>query len=133
MTNAHVIDNLTGQRIRMRRMLMGMSQKELAAKLGISFQQIQKYEAGTNRISMGKFVLACRHLGVKPADLVANIDAATKPNGKQEATYAPSMAQLNLMGHLRAIDNPEFTAKLAGLAKAIRDSMPAPRRKKKAA
>jgi transcriptional regulator with XRE-family HTH domain len=45
------VDRLVGQRVRMRRQLLGMSQSDLAARLGCSFQQVQKYENGSNRVS----------------------------------------------------------------------------------
>src|SRR5262247_1239030 len=44
------IDQHVGRRVRMRRKMLAMSQEELGAALGLSFQQIQKYEKGTNRI-----------------------------------------------------------------------------------
>jgi transcriptional regulator with XRE-family HTH domain len=45
------IDVHVGSRMRMRRMMLGMSQEKLAEALGISFQQVQIYEKGTNRIT----------------------------------------------------------------------------------
>jgi transcriptional regulator with XRE-family HTH domain len=45
---------LIGNRLRQRRLEMHLSQTELAAQLGISFQQIQKYEKGTNRVNAGR-------------------------------------------------------------------------------
>jgi len=45
------IDKHVGSRVRMRRMLLGMSQSTLADGLDLTFQQVQKYEKGTNRIS----------------------------------------------------------------------------------
>ncbi|MCG8695457.1 MAG: helix-turn-helix domain-containing protein [Minwuiales bacterium] len=47
------IDSHVGRRIRARRRLMGLSQTQLAQRLGLSFQQIQKYENGANRVSSG--------------------------------------------------------------------------------
>jgi transcriptional regulator with XRE-family HTH domain len=44
------IDVLVGNRVRARRALLGMSQEKLGASLGVSFQQVQKYERGANRI-----------------------------------------------------------------------------------
>ena len=44
------IDKHVGSRVRMRRMMLGMSQTKLGDALGITFQQVQKYEKGTNRI-----------------------------------------------------------------------------------
>src|SRR5215471_19984147 len=46
-------DTRFGHRMRERRMMLGMSQTELGAALGVTFQQIQKYERGTNRVSAG--------------------------------------------------------------------------------
>ncbi len=48
------IDVLVGQRVRVRRVMIGLSQQGLAEKVGISFQQVQKYEKGLNRISASK-------------------------------------------------------------------------------
>ncbi|HEV2602349.1 MAG TPA: helix-turn-helix transcriptional regulator, partial [Microvirga sp.] len=45
------IDKHVGSRVRMRRMLIGMSQEKLGEALKITFQQVQKYEKGTNRVS----------------------------------------------------------------------------------
>ncbi len=47
-------DLSVGKRLRIRRVQIGMSQNELANRLGVSFQQIQKYEKGTNRVSAGR-------------------------------------------------------------------------------
>jgi len=48
------IDRHVGARVRMRRMLVGMSQEKLGEALGLTFQQVQKYEKGTNRISASR-------------------------------------------------------------------------------
>lgn len=48
------IDTHVGQRIRVRRSLLGLSQEKLAEALGITFQQVQKYERGTNRVSASR-------------------------------------------------------------------------------
>ncbi|HUB94876.1 MAG TPA: helix-turn-helix transcriptional regulator [Stellaceae bacterium] len=47
----HPIDLHVGARIRLRRALLGLSQEKVAAAMGITFQQVQKYERGTNRIT----------------------------------------------------------------------------------
>ena len=51
---AHPVDVHVGKRIRHRRWLVGMTQQQLAEKVGIKFQQIQKYETGTNRVSASR-------------------------------------------------------------------------------
>lgn len=48
------VDKHVGQRLRVRRSLLGMSQEKLADAIGLTFQQIQKYERGANRISAGR-------------------------------------------------------------------------------
>ncbi len=48
------IDSSVGQRIRQRRKLLGLSQTELAEKIGVKFQQVQKYETGTNRVAASR-------------------------------------------------------------------------------
>lgn len=50
----HQIDKHVGARLRMRRMMLNMSQSNLGEALGITFQQIQKYEKGTNRVSASR-------------------------------------------------------------------------------
>jgi transcriptional regulator with XRE-family HTH domain len=50
----HLVDIHVGARIRMRRKAMGLSQTQLADSVGITFQQLQKYERGTNRVSASK-------------------------------------------------------------------------------
>jgi transcriptional regulator with XRE-family HTH domain len=52
----NLIDSHVGSRVRMRRMMLGMSQEKLGDSLGITFQQVQKYEKGTNRISASRLL-----------------------------------------------------------------------------
>lgn len=58
------IDIHVGARLRLRRMCLGMSQQELARSLDLTFQQIQKYEKGVNRIGACRLYTAARILGV---------------------------------------------------------------------
>jgi transcriptional regulator with XRE-family HTH domain len=59
-----------GVRIRMRRSDLKWSQQELGTALGVSFQQVQKYEAGTNRVSASRVLEICRALEVDPNSLL---------------------------------------------------------------
>jgi transcriptional regulator with XRE-family HTH domain len=54
MKTPNPIDKYVGGRVRMRRMMLGLSQEKLADALGLTFQQVQKYEKGTNRISASR-------------------------------------------------------------------------------
>lgn len=61
------IDVHVGSRVRLRRMMLGMSQEKLGEHLGITFQQIQKYEKGTNRIGASRLQAIARVLSVPVA------------------------------------------------------------------
>ena len=61
------IDIHIGSRVRLRRMMLGMSQEKLGEHLGITFQQIQKYEKGTNRIGASRLQAIARVLKVPVA------------------------------------------------------------------
>ena len=50
------VDTYLGARVRMRRLMLNMSQEKLSSRLGVTFQQIQKYEKGTNRISASRLL-----------------------------------------------------------------------------
>lgn len=60
-----MIDVHVGRHVRQRRMLIGASQEQLGEHSGLTFQQIQKYEKGTNRISAGRLLQIAGFLGVR--------------------------------------------------------------------
>ena len=62
--NTNPVDAQVGSRVRLRRMLIGMSQERLGELLGLTFQQVQKYEKGLNRIGAGRLFDIARILGV---------------------------------------------------------------------
>jgi transcriptional regulator with XRE-family HTH domain len=66
-TRLSPIDKHVGSRIRMRRLMLDMSQTDIAAALGLTFQQVQKYEKGTNRISASRLLRLCQVLQVPVA------------------------------------------------------------------
>ncbi|GAN78876.1 helix-turn-helix domain-containing protein [Acidocella aminolytica] len=61
---ANLIDEQIGQRFRLRRTAVGLTQADLAKLLGVTFQQIQKYERGINRISASRLYEAAKHLDI---------------------------------------------------------------------
>ena len=68
------IDVYIGQRIRVRRQLLGLSQEALAKKIGITFQQVQKYERGMNRIGASRLWDMMQVLGVDANYFFSGID-----------------------------------------------------------
>ena len=71
----HPVDIHVGRQMRARRELRGLPQKELARQLGISFQQVQKYESGANRISASKMWQLCEVLDVEPGYFFEGLDS----------------------------------------------------------
>ncbi|NWH08410.1 MAG: helix-turn-helix transcriptional regulator [Alphaproteobacteria bacterium] len=59
------VDEHVGERIRLRRTMLGFTQEQLAAVLDISYQQVQKYETGANRVSAGRLYEIASHLDVE--------------------------------------------------------------------
>lgn len=72
------VDVLIGNALKMKRRLLGLSQQELADKLGVTFQQIQKYENGTNRITASRLNQAAEVFGVSITDFFANVPSNSK-------------------------------------------------------
>jgi transcriptional regulator with XRE-family HTH domain len=77
----NVIDNHVGARMRLRRTLLGVSQEQLAAALGLTFQQVQKYERGTNRISASRLFQLSRVLDVPIAWFFDEMDSGVAAAG----------------------------------------------------
>ena len=74
----HPVDLHVGARVRQRRMLVGMSQEQLGRKLGLTFQQVQKYEKGANRISASRLAEIASVLSTAPTYF---FDAMPDANG----------------------------------------------------
>ncbi|OHV85926.1 helix-turn-helix domain-containing protein [Ensifer sp. LCM 4579] len=68
--NTAETDIRIGQRIRHFRQAQGLSQTDLASAVGVTFQQMQKYEKGTNRVSTSALILICKTLGITPNDVI---------------------------------------------------------------
>jgi transcriptional regulator with XRE-family HTH domain len=77
----NLIDKHVGSRVRMRRKMLAMSQEELGAALGLSFQQVQKYESGTNRIGAGRLQQISHILQVPVAFFFEGAPNASAPHG----------------------------------------------------
>lgn len=79
----HPIDLHVGRRIRMRRSMMGISQEKLAEALGLTFQQIQKYEHGLNRVSASRLYHIAALLDVPTSYFYEELaESAAKPSAK---------------------------------------------------
>ena len=79
------VDAYVGSRVRMRRKMLGLSQEKLGDELGITFQQFQKYEKGTNRISAGRLQDISEILGVSASFFFPPSDHST--DGPDDGQY----------------------------------------------
>jgi transcriptional regulator with XRE-family HTH domain len=73
------IDREGGKRLRALREEAGMSQTALAERAGITFQQVQKYENGANRVSISRLIQFCEALDVPPSQVLDGLSTARQP------------------------------------------------------
>jgi len=99
-----------GLRIRQRRKALGVSQTALADSIGLTFQQIQKYERGFNRVSFSRLVDIAHALDCRVMDLIGDLDDASIPSPLFRQDTA----------HLREAGAPELLAAYATAPHAMR-------------
>jgi len=75
----NIVDSYVGRRLKLLRKQQGVSQKELASRLGVTFQQIQKYEKGLNRLPASRMLSICFALDITPNDLFHDLLNKTFP------------------------------------------------------
>ena len=115
------IDQHVGERIRARRAELGLTQEQLAQALQVSYQQVQKYETGANRISAGRIFEIARKLGVDVSYFFEGLgldDPGEQPplehGGRQRSA-------IELVRKFAQIDDPHVRSAITGLVKAIVD------------
>jgi transcriptional regulator with XRE-family HTH domain len=90
------IDQLIGQRIRLARKKAKLSQTELGQAIGVTYQQVQKYENGTDRVAASRLVQIAKFLEVAPGALLAESETEAMPLLDEMAmTLAAEFARLN--------------------------------------
>jgi transcriptional regulator with XRE-family HTH domain len=89
------IDKHVGSRVRMRRMMLGMSQEKLGDALGLTFQQVQKYEKGTNRIGASRLQQIAHILQVPVSFFFEGAPAGMGGSAEGGMSEAPSPAYVS--------------------------------------
>lgn len=129
---SHPVDIHVGARVRLRRQLLSMSQKDLAAALGITFQQVQKFERGMNRIAAGRLHDMSRALDVPisfffdalPAELGGRVRMPRAGAWEQMADDMMNNREtLSLVRAYHALPGPALRARILEL---VRSLAPAP-------
>lgn len=113
------IDIATGTRLRLQRKAAGLSQADLAAALGVSYQQLQKYERGENRVSASKLVKAAERLGVSLSALLGENGSLSisKPDPLLTRFSTPGVPEL--VEAFLAIKKPAHRRAVIDLARAL--------------
>ena len=126
MKKPNPLDIRVGNSLRLRRTVLGMTQQYLAAALSLSFQQIQKYERGINRISAGRLYQFSRILNV-PIDYFfegAGVAADDTPDASQHRGRT-KRETLELARAYSRIADPAVRKRLLAVAKAMAKYSPA--------
>jgi len=113
------VDKLVGRNIRIRRLQKGLSQTALAQKLGLTFQQVQKYEKGTNRVGSGRLYQIASVLGVP---LTVFFEGSDSPQSSPEQSLMNQLVEPQSMRLIQAfseITDPEVRRSLVQLVEKI--------------
>jgi transcriptional regulator with XRE-family HTH domain len=97
------VDAYVGKKLKQRREGLGLSQEKLAELLGISFQQIQKYERGLNRVGASRLFQLCGVMSVEPGFFFDGLNA-TAPAGMAEPVAADQLSTAALLAAPGALD-----------------------------
>ncbi len=129
----HPVDVHVGARVRVRRTLLGMSQTTLGDVLGLSFQQVQKYEKGTNRMGSSRLFDLSRVLDVPveyffeemPSEVAARSPAQRRRKAKAPQSYERDpLARRETLELVRAyykVSDPQVRKLLREMTKAVAD------------
>lgn len=121
--NSHSVDKAIGGRLKLYRQRANLSQTALGKHLGVSFQQVQKYENGTNRISAASLMKIARFLNISIGDLLSPEAQPGRKSGAgargDTARFAKSPEGRGLIHGFLAIQDPLLRRHIVGLVKAL--------------
>ena len=121
-------DIYVGSRIRMRRKMLGLSQEKLGERLGITFQQIQKYEKGTNRVGASRLQAMSDALEVPVAYFFPDATTAATEGFKEDgATFVMDFMStsegIDLTRAFTRIRNPKIRRKVVELVRSLAEDV----------
>jgi transcriptional regulator with XRE-family HTH domain len=122
-------DKHVGARVRMRRMMLGMSQEKLGDALGLTFQQVQKYEKGTNRVSASRLTHIAKALKIPVSALISAESESSPEVGSEAGSDFEFLAQPGAIRLLRAfsrIENRELKRMVVDMAETLARSTTTP-------
>jgi transcriptional regulator with XRE-family HTH domain len=119
--NPHPVDIHVGKRIRTCRLLLGMNQETLATALGLTFQQVQKYEHGANRVSASRLSAMAEILGAPISYFFGDLPAAGAEVSAEEILWREQLEQpetIEFVRHYYAISDPTIRHRFLEMIKA---------------
>lgn len=127
--SANIVDEHVGSRIRIRRQILGMSQEKLGDQLGVTFQQVQKYERGSNRVGASRLYDVARVLEVPVGFFYEGLDESGAVEGFSENDQQPivydfikSSEGVQLAIAMSRIPDRSLRRQIVDLARAIAES-----------
>ncbi|EEW26306.1 helix-turn-helix domain-containing protein [Rhodobacter ferrooxidans] len=117
----HPVDAHVGKRIRHRRWMVGMTQQQLADRVGIKFQQIQKYETGMNRVSASRLWDIAETLGVAISFFFEGIDESREASKTMDGDFLADKEALELVRSYYSIPEAQ-RRRLFDLARVLSDA-----------
>jgi len=125
--SSNFVDAYVGARLRMRRVMLGMSQSRLGALLGVTFQQIQKYEKGSNRISASRLKQAAEVLETSidfflegaPAQPIMNAGFSEPPSQAFDVAFLATSEGFQLNRAFTRIRNQKVRRRIVELVVAL--------------
>jgi transcriptional regulator with XRE-family HTH domain len=115
------IDQHVGERIRARRTELGLTQEQLAEALDVSYQQVQKYETGANRISAGRIFELARKLRVDVSYFFEGLPLDAPPEQVPLEHGGRQRSAIELVRKFAQIEDPQVRSAIAALVKSIVD------------
>lgn len=111
------VDAYVGERIRERRTVLGLTQEHLASALDISYQQVQKYETGANRVSAGRLYEVARKLDVDVSYFFEGLDEESEVNPLEHG--GRNRSTIELVRNFSDIGDPAVRSAVSGLVKSL--------------
>jgi transcriptional regulator with XRE-family HTH domain len=120
------VDGIVGTRIRARRLEMHYSQQQLAESLGLSFQQIQKYEKGVNRVGVARLGQIAQFLECDMRYFMGDLsgDGKKPPTVSRYAKFMATKDGVDIIEAMIRIDNPALRKGVIALARTLAGSEP---------
>jgi len=116
------VDRYVSMRIRQRRIMLGLTQQQMAELIGVTYQQAHKYETGINRISAGRLYQIARALGVEISYFFEDVEPGSGAQARSQELMPQQRMLLELARNFASIKSRKHQEALCHLARVLSDS-----------